>query len=202
MSDVLTNDSFIKEHKKGIHSRAVASRSWREVEFREIRGFRGRFENLAEYLNCRLGFSKEGLGNSFQGRSGIWWRQDYQSSCLLISRMQPPVFIPVLDEVVSKQHAMMPSESPVVNCLLHCICLHFPCSILCLLDAEQLILILLDRNHSKTIYFLEFSIKVLQQFPIKVYLSKGTIMCKKCEKWEWPGRGQGGAVVLQISKPS
>ena len=72
-------------------------------------------------------------------------------------------------------------ESPVANLLLHCICLHFPSSILCLLDAEQLILILLDSNHGKTSNFLESPIKVLQQFPIKVYLSTCTILCRKCE---------------------
>ena len=68
MFHALRKKSFIKEHKEGIHSRAVASRSWREAKVREIKGFPGRFESLAKGLNRRLGFSKEGLESSFQGK--------------------------------------------------------------------------------------------------------------------------------------
>ena len=128
-----------------------------------------------------LVFSKEGLGSSFHESSGMWWRQDYQSSCLLRSwwsRMQPPVLIPVLYEVVSKQQAMMPSESPVVNYLLHCICLHFPVASFVSLMQSNWLSSFWTTN--------DFLSRIPLQGPaivsIKVYPPKGTIMCRKCEK--------------------
>ena len=59
MFDVLRKNSFIKENKEGIPNRAVASRNWREVEVREVRGFRGIFEDLAECLTGALFFQKD-----------------------------------------------------------------------------------------------------------------------------------------------